>query len=43
VIAQGLFEPGDPKVEVVRMIGEGDWVAAETGDRFTGHLRRLGH
>jgi uncharacterized protein len=29
-VRDGLFEPGDPKVEVVRMISEGDWVAAET-------------
>ena len=29
-VREGLFEPGDPKVEVVRMIGEGDWVVAET-------------
>jgi uncharacterized protein len=29
-VRDGLFEPGDPKVDVLRMIGEGDWVAAET-------------
>ena len=29
-VRDGLFEPGDPKVEVVRMICEGNWVAAET-------------
>ena len=29
-VRDGLFEPGDPKVEVLRLIGEGDWVAAET-------------
>ena len=29
-VREGLFEPGDPKVEVLRMIGEGDWVVAET-------------
>ncbi|HMD92432.1 MAG TPA: nuclear transport factor 2 family protein [Trebonia sp.] len=29
-VREGLFEPGDPKVEVVRMIGEDDWVVAET-------------
>ncbi len=29
-VREGLFEPGDPKVEVVRVIGEGDWVVAET-------------
>jgi ketosteroid isomerase-like protein len=36
-VREGLFEPGDPKVEVVRMIGEGDWVVAETVGR--GKLR----
>lgn len=36
-VREGLFEPGDPKVEVVRMIGEGDWVMAETIGR--GRLR----
>jgi ketosteroid isomerase-like protein len=36
-VREGLFEPGDPKVEVVRMIGEGDWVVAETVAR--GKLR----
>ena len=29
-IREGLFEPGDPKVEIRRLIGEGDWVVAET-------------
>jgi len=29
-VRDGLFEPGDPKIEVVRMICEGGWVAAET-------------
>lgn len=29
-VREGLFEPGDPKVEVVNMIGEGDWVVAQT-------------
>jgi hypothetical protein len=29
-VREGLFEPGDPKIEVVRMIGEGDWVVAQT-------------
>lgn len=36
-VRAGLFEPGDPKVEVVRMIADGDWVAAETIAR--GRLR----
>ena len=36
-VREGLFEPGDPKIEVVRMIGEGDWVVAETVAR--GKLR----
>lgn len=36
-VREGLFEPGDPKVEVVRMIGEGDVVVAETIGR--GKLR----
>jgi ketosteroid isomerase-like protein len=36
-VREGLFEPGDPKIEVVRMIGEGDWVVAETIGR--GKLR----
>ena len=27
---RGLFEPGDPKVMVVRIFSKGDWVAAET-------------
>ena len=29
-VRDGLFEPGDPKVEVVRIIGEGGWLAAQT-------------
>ncbi len=29
-VREGLFEAGDPKVEVVRMIAEGSTVAAET-------------
>ena len=29
-VRDGLFEPGDPKVEVVRMFSAGDWVAAQT-------------
>ncbi len=36
-VRTGLFEPGDPKVEVVRMVAEGDWVTAETIAR--GRLR----
>lgn len=36
-VREGLFEPGDPKVEVLRMIGEGDVVVAETIGR--GKLR----
>jgi hypothetical protein len=36
-VREGLFEPGDPKVEVMRMIGEGDWIVAETIAR--GRLR----
>ena len=27
---RGLFEPGDPKVVVLRLIGKDEWVAAET-------------
>lgn len=34
-VREGLFVPGDPKVEVLRMFGEGDWVAAETVARGT--------
>lgn len=34
-VRDGLFEPGDPKVEILRLIGEGDWVAAETIARGT--------
>ena len=29
-VRDGLFEPGDPKVEVVRMFSAGNWVAAQT-------------
>jgi uncharacterized protein len=32
-IREGLFEPGDPKIEIRRMIAEGDWVMAETTAR----------
>ena len=32
-VREGLFEPGDPKVEIRRVIGEGDWVAVETTAR----------
>lgn len=34
-IREGLFEPGDPKVEVRSMIAEGNRVAAETTARGT--------
>jgi len=27
---RGLFVPGDPKIEIVRLFSEGPWVAAET-------------
>ena len=27
---RGLFEPGDPKVVVLRLFSKGEWVAAET-------------
>jgi ketosteroid isomerase-like protein len=27
---RGLFVPGDPKVEILRIFSKGDWVAAET-------------
>ena len=40
-VREGLFEPGDPKIEVRSMIGEGDWVAAETTGR--GMLRNGNH
>lgn len=36
-VREGLFEPGDPKISVRRLIGEGDWVVAETTG--TGMLR----
>ena len=32
-VREGLFAPGDPKVEIRRLIGEGDWVVAETTGR----------
>ena len=32
-IREGLFEPGEPKIEIRRLIGEGDWVVAETTGR----------
>lgn len=36
-VRDGLFEPGNPKVELTRLIAEGDWVVAQgTG---TGKLR----
>jgi uncharacterized protein len=40
-IREGLFEPGDPKIEIRRLIGEGDWVVAETTGRGT--LRNGSH
>jgi uncharacterized protein len=40
-VREGLFEPGDPKVEIRNMFGEGDWVAAETTAR--GMLRNGNH
>jgi ketosteroid isomerase-like protein len=40
-IREGLFERGDPKIEVRSMIGEGSWVAAETTGRGT--LRNGNH
>jgi len=32
-IREGLFEPGDPKVEIRRLFAEGDWAIAETTAR----------
>ena len=29
-IREGLFEPGDPKISIRRLLADGDWVAAET-------------
>jgi len=40
-VRDGLFDAGDPKIEVVRMISDGDWVAAETIAR--GSLRNGNH
>jgi uncharacterized protein len=40
-IREGLFEPGDPKIEIRRLLGEGDWVVAETTGR--GMLRNGNH
>jgi uncharacterized protein len=40
-VREGLFEPGDPKIEVRRMLSEDDWVAAETTGRGT--LRNGNH
>jgi alkylation response protein AidB-like acyl-CoA dehydrogenase/ketosteroid isomerase-like protein len=34
-VREGLFEPGDPKIEVVRMMADGDWVATEAIGRGT--------
>lgn len=36
-VRDGLFSPGDPKVDVIRMVRDGDWVAAQTVAR--GSLR----
>jgi uncharacterized protein len=39
-IREGLFEPGDPKVEITRLIAEGSWVVAEgtgTGKLLNGN------
>ena len=40
-IREGLFEPGDPKIEIRSMIAEGSRVAAETTGRGT--LRNGNH
>jgi len=32
-IREGLFAPGDPKVEIRRLLSEGSWVVAETTAR----------
>jgi ketosteroid isomerase-like protein len=29
-VREGLFEPGDPKISIRRLLAEGDWVVAET-------------
>jgi len=29
-IREGLFEPGDPKISIRRLLADGDWVVAET-------------
>jgi uncharacterized protein len=34
-VREGLFEPGDPKVEIQRLLVDGDWVAVETIGRGT--------
>lgn len=34
-VREGLFEPGDPKVDIQRLLVDGDWVAAETVGRGT--------
>jgi ketosteroid isomerase-like protein len=39
-IREGLFEPGDPKISIRRLLAEGDWVVAETtaaGMLLNGH------
>lgn len=40
-IREGLFEPGDPKVEIRRLLSEGSFVVAETTAR--GELRNGNH
>jgi ketosteroid isomerase-like protein len=40
-VREGLFEPGDPKIEIRRLLGEDDWVVAETTARGT--LRNGNH
>jgi uncharacterized protein len=34
-VREGLFETGDPKIDVQRVLVDGDWVAAETIGRGT--------
>jgi ketosteroid isomerase-like protein len=29
-VREGLFEPGDPKISIRRLLADGDWVVAET-------------
>ena len=40
-IREGLFEPGDPKISIRRLLAEDDWVVAETTG--TGTLRNGNH